>query len=183
MVACPATSSKRGSATGSLARGSDRGSALTRQPPGVKSLLRDLGGILSVEDGAATATTKPAPRRAPRAKAKPVAVPRASTAPGASVPQAGSAQAARRTRTPAKSRVALSARASSGAPAARRSGRREQLLALVVDQPGITVAQPGGQFGIKDATGLNTVARRLQDEELMRKRRAELHPTAKAQHK
>jgi len=77
----------------------------------------------------------------------------------------------------------LSARASSGAPAARRSGRREQLLALVVDQPGITVAQPGGQFGIKDATGLNTVARRLQDEELMRKRRAELHPTAKAQHK
>jgi transposase-like protein len=69
----------------------------------------------------------------------------------------------------------------SAAPAARSGGRREQLLALVVDQPGITVAQAGKQFGISDATGLYKVARRLQDDGLVRKRGAELHPTAKAQ--
>jgi hypothetical protein len=149
--------------------------------PGVKSLLRELGSIVGVEDRAATATTEPAPRRAPRAKPKPLAAPRASNAPVASVPQASSAQAGPRTRTPAKPKVAASARASSGAPAARRSGRREQLLALVVDQPGITVAQAGKQFGIKDATGLYRVARRLQDEGLVRKSGAELHPTVKAQ--
>ena len=147
----------------------------------VKSLLRDLGDILGVEDGAAAAATKPASRSAPRAKPKQVARRRASTARVAPVPQAKSAQATPRARTPAKPRAASTAPASPGAPAARSGGRREQLLALVVDQPGITVAQAGKQFGINDATGLYRVARRLQDEGLVRKRGAELHPTAKAQ--
>jgi hypothetical protein len=146
----------------------------------VKSLLHDLGNMLGVEDGAATAVTKVS-RRASRAKPKPAARRRASTARVAPVPQAKSAQATPRARTPAKPRAASTARASSGAPAARSGGRREQLLALVVDQPGITVAQAGKQFGINDATGLYRVARRLQDEGLVRKRGAELHPTAKAQ--
>jgi len=146
-----------------------------------KSLLHDLRNILGVEDGAAMAPTKPVSRRAPRAKPKPVARPRASTARGAPAPQAKSAQTTPRARTPAKPRRASTARARSAAPAARRGGRREQLLALVVDQPGITVAQAGKQFGINDATGLYKVARRLQDEGLVRKRGAELHPTAKAQ--
>jgi len=63
---------------------------------------------------------------------------------------------------------------------ARTSGRREQLPALVMGQPGITVAQAAKQFGIKDATGLCRVARRLQDDGLVRKRGVELYPTAKA---
>jgi len=147
----------------------------------VTSLLRDLRNMLGVEDGAATAVTKPVSRRASRAKPKPAARRRASTARAEPVPQAKSAQATPRARTPAKPRAASTTRANSGAPPIRRDGRREQLLALVVDQPGITVAQAGKQFGINDATGLYRVARRLQDEGLVRKRGAELHPTAKAQ--
>jgi len=96
---------------------------------------------------------------------------------------AGRQASARTPTTPARPRAASSARASSTAPAARTSGRREQLLALVIDQPGITVAQAARQFGVKDATGLYRVARRLQEEGLVRKRGAELHPTAKAQRK
>ena len=147
----------------------------------VESLLRDLRNILGVEDGAATAATKPVSRRASRAKPKSATRRRASTARVAPVPQANSAPATPRARTPAKPKAASTARASSGASPAGRGGRREQLLALVVDQPGITVAQAGKQFGINDATGLYKVARRLQDEGLVRKRGAELHPTAKAQ--
>jgi hypothetical protein len=45
-------------------------------------------------------------------------------------------------------------------------------------QPGITLAQAAQQFGLKDATGLYAVARRLQDDGLVRKSGAELHPTA-----
>lgn len=146
----------------------------------VKSLLHDLRNILGVEDRGATAT-KPVSRRAPRAKPEPVARPRASTARGARASQAKSAPATPRARTPAKPRAASTAPASSGATPARSGGRREQLLALVVDQPGITVAQAGKQFGINDATGLYRVARRLQDEGLVRKRGPGLHPTAKAQ--
>jgi len=149
---------------------------------GVKSLLRGLGSILGVEADAAAATSKPVSRRAARARPEPVAVPRASTARVVPVQQEKRAQARSRTRTtPAGPSAASTVGMSSGAPAARTGGRRDQLLALVVDQPGITVAQAGKQFGIKDATGLYRVARRLQDEGLVRKRGAELHPTAKAQ--
>ena len=73
--------------------------------------------------------------------------------------------------------------ASSGAPKARTGGRRDQLLVLVVDQPGITLTQAATQFGLKDATGLYAVARRLQNDGLVRKSGVELHPTAKAQPK
>ena len=122
----------------------------------VESLLRDLRNILGVEDGAATAATKPVSRRAPRAKPKPGARPRASTARVAPVPQAKSARATPRARTPAKPGAASTARASSGAPAARSGGRREQLPALVVDQPGITVAQAASSSASttrRDCTG------------------------------
>jgi hypothetical protein len=51
---------------------------------------------------------------------------------------------------------------------------------VVVDQPGITLAQAAKQFGLKDATGLYEVARRLQADGLVRKSGVELHPTAKA---
>jgi hypothetical protein len=147
----------------------------------VKSLLHDLRDIVGVEDRAATAAPKPVSRPVSRAKPQPVGRRRASSAQVARVAQAKSTQATPRARTPAKPRAGSTAPTSSGAPLARSGGRREQLLALVVDQPGITVAQAGKQFGINDATGLYRVARSLQDEGLVRKRGAELHPTAKAQ--
>jgi len=145
---------------------------------GVKSLLRSLHGMLGVEDHAASAS-KPVPRRTTRAKPKQVPASRAATARVASPPQEKGVQA--RARTSVKPRAASSARARSGAGPAGRNGRREQLLALVVDQPGITVTQAAKQFGLKDGTGLYPVARRLQDEGLVLKHGVELHPTAKAQ--
>ena len=142
--------------------------------PGVKSLLHGLGSILGIEDDGAA--TKPVSRRT----SKSTGASGASTAPVTPVSQEKS-EASARTRTSPKPRAASTARAASGAGSAGRNGRREQLLALVVDQPGITVAQAAKQFGLKDGTGLYPLARRLQDEGLVRKRGAELHPTAKAQ--
>ena len=108
-----------------------------------------------------------APAAAPKATAKPkrVTARGASNARAARSPEEKTATANPRTRTAAT-------------PTARAGGRREQLLALVVDQPGITLAQAAKQFGLKDATGLYAVARRLQDDGLVRKSGAELHPTA-----
>ena len=149
----------------------------------ITSLLRGLGSVLGLEDAGAVATTESTSRRAAAAKAKRVTASRASTARGARLPEDKTAEANPRTRTPAKAKVASTARASSGAPRARTGGRRDQLLALVVDQPGITLAQAGKQFGLKDASGLYEAARHLQDDGLVRKTGVELHPTAKAQPK
>jgi hypothetical protein len=73
---------------------------------------------------------------------------------------------------------AARASASSRAPEGRSGTRRDQLLALVVDQPGITLAQAATQLGLKDATGLYAAARRLQSDGLVRKDGVELHPIA-----
>ena len=107
------------------------------------------------------------PAAGPKAAAKPkrVTAPGASNARAARSPEEKTATANARTRTAAT-------------PTARAGGRRDQLLALVVDQPGITVAQAAKQFGLKEASGLYAVARRLQDDGLVRKSGAELHPTA-----
>jgi hypothetical protein len=148
---------------------------------GITSLLRGLGSVLGVEQDGATARTKPASRPAATVKSKRVTASRASTARSARLPEAKNANA--RTRTPANSKAASTAPASSGAPRAGTAARRDQLLALVVDQPGITLAQAAKQFGLKNATGLYAVARRLQADGLVRKSGVELHPTAKAQPK
>ena len=112
----------------------------------------------------AKATTEPA-SRPKAAKPKRVTAPGGVNARAARSPEEKTATANPRTRTAAT-------------PTARAGGRRDQLLALVVDQPGITLAQAAKQFGLKDATGLYAVARRLQDDGLVRKRGAELHPAA-----
>ena len=147
----------------------------------ITSFLRGLSSVLGLEDDGATATTKPTSRRAATAKPKRVTASRASTARAARLPETKTGQAKAHTRTPAKPKAASTPRASSSAPRARTGGRRDQLLALVADQPGITLAQAAKQFGLKDATGLYAVARRLQDDGLVQKSGAELHPTAKAQ--
>ena len=77
--------------------------------------------------------------------------------------------------------AASTARASSSAPEARTGSRRDQLLALIVDQPGITVSQAAKQFGLKEASGLYAIARSLQADGLVRKSGTELHPTATTQ--
>jgi hypothetical protein len=117
--------------------------------------------------GAARAKTTTKPASAPKAAAKPkrVTAPGKSNARAARSPNENAAMANPRTRTTAT-------------PTARAGGRRDQLLALVVAQPGITLAQAAKQFGLKDATGLYAVARRLQNDGLVRKSAAELHPTA-----
>ena len=140
--------------------------------PSVKSLLRSLHGILGVEDDGTAAT-----RRRSRARPKPPAASGASAAQITSVSEQKREGTSKRTRSSAKPTAA----STSSAAHAGRNGRREQLLALVVDQPGITVAQAAKQFGLKDGTGLYPVARRLQDEGLVLKHGVELHPTAKAQ--
>src|SRR5664279_3558030 len=115
--------------------------------------------------GEARAKTTTEPPSAPKAAAKP----RRVTATGK--PNARAARAPEeKTATPRTGTAAT--------PTARAGGRREQLLALVVKQPGITLAQAAKQFGLKDATGLYAVARRLQDDGLVRKSGAELHPAA-----
>ena len=126
-------------------------------------------------------TTEPASRPDAAPKPKRVTAPRASTARAARSPEEKTANANPRSRTAPTPTAASTARASSATPKARTGGRRDQLLALVVDQPGITLAQAATQFGLKDATGLYAVARRLQNDGLMRKSGVELHPTAKAQ--
>jgi hypothetical protein len=117
--------------------------------------------------GEARATTTTAPASAPKAAAKPKRV----TVPGKSNARAG--------RSPEQKTATANPRARTTAtPTARAGTRRDQLLALVVAQPGITLAQAAKQFGLKDPTGLYAVARRLQNDGLVRKRGAELHPTA-----
>ena len=116
--------------------------------------------------GEARAKTTTAPASAPKAAAKPKRV----TAPGKSN--------ARAARSPNENTATANPRNRTATPTARAGGRREQLLALVVAQPGITLAQAAKQFGLKDATGLYAVARRLQNDGLVRKSGAELHPTA-----
>ena len=118
--------------------------------------------------GESRAKTTTEPASGPKAAAKPKRV----TAQGASSARAArSPQEKTATANPPRTRTAAT-------PTARAGGRRGQLLALVVDQPGITLAKAAKQFGLKDATGLYAVARRLQDDGLVRKSGAELHPPA-----
>ena len=115
----------------------------------ITSFLRGLGSVLGLEDDGATATTKPTSQRAATAKPKRVTASRASTTGAARLPQATTAKAKAHTRTPAKPKPASTPRASASAPRARAGTRRDQLLALVTDQPGITLAQAAKQFGLK----------------------------------
>jgi hypothetical protein len=131
-------------------------------------------GTGTAGESRAKTTTEPASRPKAAAKPKRVTAPGASNARAARSPEEKTATANPRTRTAATP----TARASSSGPEARTGGRRDQLLALVVDQPGITLAHAAKQFGLKDASGLYAVARRLQDDGLVRKSGAELHPTA-----
>jgi len=152
--------------------------------PSVSSILSGLGSLLGVNDGDSTVAPAPGAGRTSGSRAS-----------GRSKPVSASARnrpTARgaRTSAPTPARGRRSAPATGGAKrreatkssnGARKSSRRDDLLALVREQPGVTLAQAATRFGLKDSTGLYSVARRLQEEGLVRKAGTELHPTGKAQ--
>jgi len=142
-------------------------------------LAQDTG---AAGEARAKTTTAPASPSEPATIKRP-ATRRASTARAGRSVQEKTAKADQRSRTAGRPTVASTASASSGAPEARTGTRRDQLLALIVDQPGITLAQAATQFGLKDATGLYAAARRLQTDGLVRKNGVELHATANVQTK
>jgi transcriptional regulator with GAF, ATPase, and Fis domain len=94
---------------------------------------------------------------------------------------------ARRRRAPKPARDAPSAASATRAPAkkparARRRNaapgqRGEQLLALVRERPGVTVADAGRELGV-DPTGLYRVVHRLEQRGDVRKNGRELHATS-----
>jgi transcriptional regulator of acetoin/glycerol metabolism len=65
-------------------------------------------------------------------------------------------------------------------PRARAGSRRDQLLSLVQQQPGITVREAGEQLGV-DGTSLYRVVRRLEQEGAVKKEGTHLQPSEAAQ--
>ncbi len=86
------------------------------------------------------------------------------------------AKAATRTRGRRAASKGRTAKAASGAPRrARAGGRREQVLQLVTDRPGITVAEIGKALKI-DPTGLYRYAKELEADGVITKSGTKLSP-------
>jgi flagellar motor protein MotB len=108
-------------------------------------------------------------------------------APGA---QPGANETSRTKRAARRSRsVTTSKRSMNGATGGRARRRRptaspgqraEQLLALVRERPGITVADAGKELGV-DATGLYRVVKRLEERGELRKHGRKLEPAGATQ--
>ena len=79
----------------------------------------------------------------------------------------------RRTRSTAGGTAAT--RSSGARGAGRTNGRRDQLLAIVKDRPGITVREVGTELGV-DPTSLYRIVHRLEEDGAVRKRGRELLP-------
>jgi hypothetical protein len=93
-------------------------------------------------------------------------------------PQAGRPRSSRRgAGRPSSSAATARSRSRTGRRGGRaRSGsRREQLLALVKDQPGITVREAGQRLGV-DGTSLYRVVHRLEQEGAVKKEGTKLQP-------
>jgi DNA invertase Pin-like site-specific DNA recombinase len=73
-------------------------------------------------------------------------------------------------------RPRATARANAGTRgASRNNGRRDQLLAMVKDRPGITVREVGSELGV-DPTSLYRIVHRLEQDGALQKRGRELLP-------
>jgi len=79
-------------------------------------------------------------------------------------------QPARRSRAPRRAR-----RAPAGTGAGRANGRRDQLLTMVKERPGITVREIGTELGV-DPTSLYRIVHRLERDGALQKRGRELLP-------
>jgi transcriptional regulator of acetoin/glycerol metabolism len=78
-------------------------------------------------------------------------------------------------RTRRASRTGRRVRPSGGR--ARAGSRREQMLSLIREQPGITVREAGERLGV-DGTSLYRVVRRLEEEGAVKKEGTHLQPAA-----
>jgi hypothetical protein len=84
--------------------------------------------------------------------------------------------ASRTSPRPARRRAAATSRAKAGTTGAgRTNGRRDQLLAMVKDRPGITVREAGSELGV-DPTSLYRIVHRLEHDGALKKRGRELLP-------
>ena len=79
--------------------------------------------------------------------------------------------------TPARTRSAARRTRTTPAPGSRSrsNGRRDQLLAMVKERPGITVREVGTQLGV-DPTSLYRIVHRLEQDGALQKRGRELLP-------
>ena len=148
--------------------------------PAVSSVLTRLGSLLGVDD--ADSPAAPA-GRASRKRAS-GASRRSESArgrPSASVARKSAPTSTRSRRSAPASGGAKPREANKSSSDERKSSRRDDLLALVREQPGVTLAQAATRFGLKNSTSLYSVAQRLQQEGLVRKTGPELHPNGKAQ--
>jgi transposase len=92
---------------------------------------------------------------------------------GVAPPVAAETPAPRR-RPRRRSRRAATATPSAGARA-RANGRRDQLLAIVKERPGVTVREVGTELGV-DPTSLYRIVHRLEQDGALQKSGRELRP-------
>jgi hypothetical protein len=138
--------------------------------------VSSVGSLLGLEDGdSAAAPAAQAARKAGSREPR-----RRSASARASAPHRSTPTPTRGRRNAAATDGATSRQAGERSSPARKT-RRDDLLALVREQPRVTLAQAAKRFGLKDATSLYSVARRLQDEGLIQKTGPALSPTGNAQ--
>ena len=148
--------------------------------PSVSSVLSALGSLLGVDDGDSTA----APAAQASRKSGSGASRRSQSArggPSASGARKSAPPPTRGRRSAPATHGAKSREATKSSNGARKSSRRDDLLALVREQPGVTLTQAATRFGLRDSTSLYSVAQRLQQEGLVRKAGPELYPAGKAE--
>ena len=130
-------------------------------------------------DTAATAAAKPAPRAVSKAKPSRARKPAAK----ARAKRAATTEAARQAAAVKPKAPAARGRSGAGRPSARKRaaaapGQRQQdVLRLVRERPGITVAELARELGV-DATGLYGVVRRLQSKGEISKDGTRLQPVS-----
>ncbi len=134
----------------------------------VSSLISGLGSLLGLDDNARNGESSPP------AKATGKAVTPAARPPATRRPTKAAAKA------PKATGKAASAKTPARAAGAPKSSRRDDLLALIRQQPGVTLAQAAKRFGLKDSTSLYSIARRLQQEGLVVKDGAQFSPAPKS---
>ena len=148
--------------------------------PSVSSVLTRLSSLLGVEGDSTAAPAAPASRKRGSGAAR--RSQSARSGPGASAARKSAPTPTRGRRSaPATDGAKPREATKSGSNGERKSSRRDDLLALVREQPGVTLAQAATRFGLKDSSSLYGVARRLQQEGLVRKAGPGLHPNGKAQ--
>jgi hypothetical protein len=143
-------------------------------------IARGIARGLVADPSSLTLTAKPAPPAKRKAKPSPARARKPAAAKRTAAKPAGTAPKPTATRKPG----AASGRTATRKPARRRAtaapGQRERdVLRLVRERPGITVAELGGELSV-DSTGLYAVVRRLQGKGQISKDGTRLQPVSEA---